>query len=112
MTYYSCPICGYAEMPDPPGNHNICPCCGTEFGYQDSARSHQGIRHAWLLAGARWFSEVTEQPPNWNPYTQLALASLESESPELAEVGYQIIEHPQTEFRPDRIIRPVEAFAA
>jgi hypothetical protein len=41
-TFFSCPICGYDRLDEPPYDENgnssfdICPCCGIEFGYEDS----------------------------------------------------------------------------
>ncbi|WP_211251110.1 hypothetical protein [Stenoxybacter acetivorans] len=49
----------------------ICPCCGVEYGYEDS--SSQGIktyRKTWLEQGANWLN-ITEKPKNWNSDIQL-----------------------------------------
>ena len=66
----TCPVCGF-QMEDPPADHNICPSCGTEFGYHTAGRSHDDLRTVWLRSGARWWSPVDRQPANWNPYMQL-----------------------------------------
>lgn len=65
-----CPVCGYL-MEDPPKDYNICPSCGTEFGYHDLNSSIAELRAAWLRTGPRWWSRVDAQPYNWDPYLQL-----------------------------------------
>lgn len=65
-----CPVCGY-EMRDPPTDYNICPCCGTEFGYDDAYLTHDDLRVEWLRAGAPWWSPVDPKPENWDPFRQL-----------------------------------------
>ena len=72
---YPCPVCGYG-MEEPPANHNICPCCGTEFGYHDSGRTFDELRSVWIERGARWWSPADSQPYGWNPLTQLLQAGL------------------------------------
>lgn len=74
---YTCPVCAFGGMEDPPKDYTICPCCGTEFGYDDHTRSHLELRNAWLAKGGRWFSGVTEPPSDWNPYAQLVAAGYE-----------------------------------
>ena len=39
---HTCPVCGYAGLDDPPWqggapSDEICPSCGTHFGYDDAA---------------------------------------------------------------------------
>ena len=41
---YRCPVCFFDEMPDPPRDYNICPCCGTEFGNDDVEYSYAELR--------------------------------------------------------------------
>jgi hypothetical protein len=72
---YLCPVCGY-EMDDPPQDYNICPSCGTEFGYHDSGRTYEELRRIWLNSGAPWWSPVDKKPLGWNPYKQLFEAGL------------------------------------
>jgi hypothetical protein len=57
-------------MPDPPEDYNICPCCGTEFGYDDESKSFAQLRHEWIVGGMRWF--FRQPPPFWDPQLQLA----------------------------------------
>ena len=68
---YLCPVCGYG-MHEPPANYNICPCCGTEFGIHDVNASIQELRAVWAHRGCKWWSHSEPEPPNWNPYQQLA----------------------------------------
>lgn len=65
-----CPVCGYL-MEDPPKNYNICPSCGTEFGYHDVNSSIAELRAAWLRTGPHWWSPADPEPYNWDPYLQL-----------------------------------------
>jgi hypothetical protein len=68
---YTCPVCGYGDLTDPPMDYEICPCCGTEFGYDDVTVTHEELRQRWLIAGAPWFDHTAPPPPNWNPNVQL-----------------------------------------
>ena len=69
-----CPVCAYPEMPYPPRDYNICPCCGTEFGNDDAIVSVDNLRAQWLENGARWF--YGNPPLGWNPYLQLMVGRL------------------------------------
>ena len=71
---YQCPVCGFDQMPFPAGDHNICSCCGTEFGYHDRVKSHSDLRQVWITRGAPWFSSALPAPGNWNPYVQMSNA--------------------------------------
>ena len=53
---YRCLVCGYDEMPHPPRDYSICPCCGVEYGLDDAFESYEAIRREWLLSGCGWFS--------------------------------------------------------
>ena len=71
---FTCPVCFYGKMPDPPADYNICPCCGTEFENDDDTRSFEQLRSYWISSGAKWFFR---QPPlMWNPWQQLADAGV------------------------------------
>lgn len=87
MTYdrWLCPVCGYPELAEPPwtneeGSDEICPSCGTHFGYHDAAGgdaarrevAYRQRRDAWKAGGCRWFSPATPAPQGWNPKAQLA----------------------------------------
>jgi hypothetical protein len=78
---FKCPVCGYNSLRKPPENHEICPSCGTQFGYTDEtpeplALAHTRLRRNWISNGARWHSRVVPQPPFWDPWTQLISAHL------------------------------------
>ncbi len=68
---YSCPVCGFNGMAKPPADYYICPCCGTEFGYDDIAHSWSELRDRWLKKGGLWFSRHVSSPAGWNPALQL-----------------------------------------
>lgn len=69
---YHCPVCGFSELSDPPTDFNICPSCGTEFGYDDFAIDHQALRNRWIVNGAQWFAvDEWPEPHGWNPFVQL-----------------------------------------
>jgi len=70
-----CPVCGY-HMKEPPRDFNICPSCGTEFGYDDISMTHEELRRLWLDEGAQWWSEAQKKPAGWDPYNQLISAGL------------------------------------
>jgi hypothetical protein len=67
-----CPVCGYNGLIDPPANFTICPSCGTEFEYDDAFSTHAELRASWLRGGAKWWSPVDPEPPDWDPYLQVS----------------------------------------
>lgn len=77
-----CPVCGWDELEEPPYNSygnasfEICPCCGTEFGYSDATTSHDELRRRWLDSGAVWQAPSRTPPPGWNAVAQLSRAGL------------------------------------
>lgn len=71
-TLYTCPVCAYPEMTDPVHEGNICPCCGTEFGYDDDLGvTYQQLRLFWIEQGTPWFSRAVPPPVCWDPVIQL-----------------------------------------
>ncbi len=68
---YLCPVCFYPNLSSPPADEDICPCCGTEFGYDDYATSHHELRRRWIQNGAPWFSQTTARPEHWSPLMQV-----------------------------------------
>ena len=70
MANYTCPVCGYDELEDPPSNWNICDSCGTEFGYHDARISHEELRRRWVANGARWHSPDFPPPIHWSAIEQ------------------------------------------
>jgi hypothetical protein len=79
---YLCPVCGYPGLSDPPvdefgcATFEICPCCGTEFGYHDARRSHSELRSQWIENGRQWIHKSLGPPLNWDPQAQLKKAGL------------------------------------
>jgi hypothetical protein len=73
---FQCPVCAYGELREPAVDLNICPCCGTQFGYDDVTLSYDALRREWLGAGAQWFSNTTPPPPHWNGYRQILNSGL------------------------------------
>jgi len=74
---YFCSVCGYDALTKAPVDYNICPCCGTEFGYDDVAHSWDDLRTLWLSKGAHWFSKHTPPPPAWNVLNQIGLLNVQ-----------------------------------
>jgi hypothetical protein len=68
---FVCPVCAYPRLPYPPLDFLICPSCGTEFGYHDSAKTYPELRASWIAHGMRWHSRAVPQPRNWNPVEYL-----------------------------------------
>lgn len=85
---YTCPVCGYPSMTEPPTDYYICPSCGTEFGNDDTVFTYDELRTVWLEKGPVWFSRATEPPPDWNPYAQLFRAGLGYEQVGAVSLGY------------------------
>jgi hypothetical protein len=73
MRYSKCPVCGFGE---PFSDWEICPSCGTEFGYDDCTVSHEQLRKRWMEAGANWWSSAIQSPVGWNPIAQLIAAEI------------------------------------
>jgi hypothetical protein len=68
---YTCPVCGYSRLEEPPKNFSICPSCGTEFEYDDAFLSHAQLRAMWLQRGPTWWSTVDPCPDDWDPLLQV-----------------------------------------
>ena len=73
-----CRICGlfypdffpWGEAGKDP-SHDICDCCGIEFGYEDSTVDSCRVnRKAWIEKGADWFNPEY-RPKTWDLKTQL-----------------------------------------
>jgi hypothetical protein len=73
----ACRVCGQIQG-DPPwgengkcSSHNICECCGVEFGYEDcTVKSTKIFREIWLSNGAKWWLPK-EKPANWSLEEQI-----------------------------------------
>lgn len=87
-----CPVCGYPGLAGPPWTGNspsdeICPSCGTQFGYDDAAggdlarrrQRHRELREAWIATGPRWYSRARQPPSGWDPGAQLQAVVNEDE---------------------------------
>lgn len=76
--FFLCKVCGYDNSPFMPWgedgkipSYSICPCCGVEFGYEDTTiKSIENYRKKWILNGAPWF-KGEDRPPNWSVENQL-----------------------------------------
>lgn len=77
MASKNCRVCGYELDFFPWGednkipSHEICDCCGTEFGYEDS--TIVGIRkkrNEFISSGLNWFDKKYK-PDNWSFDEQL-----------------------------------------
>jgi hypothetical protein len=70
---FTCPVCGWDRIEEDPMGRTfeICPCCGTEYGYQDAGRTHAELRQDWIEDGMAWWSCVRAAPDGWNPQEQL-----------------------------------------
>jgi hypothetical protein len=84
---YTCPVCGYDRLDDPPADYNICECCGTEFGYHDSTFAHAELRDRWVRNGARWHSRAFPPPSGWSAHEQLVRAGHLPEAARLEPAG-------------------------
>jgi len=78
---YTCPVCGYPNLPGPPRDYEICPSCGTEFEYHDARRSHIELRQLWAGRDAPWHSIVVAPPVGWNPWMQMIRAGYGGDVP-------------------------------
>jgi len=84
---HTCPVCGYDQLEYAPADFNICPSCGTEFGYHDANFTHAQIRQRWLAAGAQWWDRDTPPPPNWSPMAQLRNIGYELTAADVQAIG-------------------------
>jgi DNA repair exonuclease SbcCD ATPase subunit len=61
----TCPVCSYPGLPDEI-EHEICPVCGTHFGYEDFGTSPQELRRRWIEKGAPVFAErIARRERDW-----------------------------------------------
>ncbi len=88
MIHYTCPVCAYGQMPYSADEGTICPCCGTEFGYDDTMGvTFRNLRDRWVASHTPWFSPLDTPPPMWNGVRQLILADYEFTWPEWLNVS-------------------------
>ena len=79
---YKCPVCGYDKFSALVGLGDICPSCGTEFGFSDDEVSYDHLRHHWLMEGGKWWSRRVSKPAGWLVGQQLSKISY---TPTIAE---------------------------
>lgn len=72
----ACRVCGleqnfpWGESGQDP-THDICECCGVEFGYEDfTLKAVRNYRKSWIESGGKWWNEKFK-PKNWNLEKQL-----------------------------------------
>jgi len=71
-----CVVCGNTHLEYPLEYGEICPCCGTEFGFNDQLKTHEQLRYEWIFKNrAAWWSLSTPPPVGWTPFTQLVTAN-------------------------------------
>lgn len=76
---YTCPVCGYPRLTEPPrgtnggGSYEICPCCGFQFGYDDddAGITFSEWRARWIENNMAWWSGSQARPDGWDPAQQL-----------------------------------------
>jgi hypothetical protein len=68
-----CPVCGY-PLGGGIEEFDICPSCGTQFGYSDAVRPHADLRARWVARGAPWIGPPAFRPPGWSAVGQLVAA--------------------------------------
>lgn len=73
IAMYTCRVCFFEGMTEPPQDCNICECCGTEFGNDDEDLTYEELRARWIASGAKWF--FGEPPIGWNPRVQARVFS-------------------------------------
>lgn len=73
MKRYTCHVCGFEGLDEEPylesgtiPSHNICDCCGCQFGYDDN----EEYRKSWVQSGGKWFCP-DRKPNDWNLKEQL-----------------------------------------
>ncbi len=89
-----CPVCAYKNLPYPPRDYNICPCCSTEFGNDDAVYSHRQLLGMWIAGGANWF--FGRAPEHWNPWLQLIEGGLGMYVPRV-----------EIRFRAEAVVEPI-----
>jgi hypothetical protein len=75
-----CPVCGFPDLPEAAyqvdlPSFEICVCCGTQFGYDDSTLSFGELRKKWIEGGCNWWGNLEQRPELWNPERQLRSVS-------------------------------------
>lgn len=84
MKLYSCPVCGWQGLREPPydstgyPSYEICRCCGFEYGFDDGANgdTFSSYHDKWIERGMPWRNPEV-RPPNWDAAAQLSRARSE-----------------------------------
>lgn len=72
--FYICLVCGWRglenELIEPFQSHEICSCCGTQYGLDVIyIKDVWSVRKEWLNEGAQWFDDedytFPAKPKNW-----------------------------------------------
>lgn len=84
---YTCPVCGYNKLEEPPQDWSICPCCRTQFDFTGNPAWYAELRAGWIANGAKWGSNYTPAPPNWNPVEQLHNIGYEATAQDRANIA-------------------------
>lgn len=93
-----CPVCGcdlgFEPWKHDRPSHEICPSCGTHFGYHDDPMAggiqgtrqqiYEKLRKKWIKGGMKWWCKDIDctgprniQPSNWEPAEQLKRIGVE-----------------------------------
>jgi hypothetical protein len=100
---YLCRVCGLSQYPDQPWDdtgelpsHNICDCCGIEFGYEDNRASTEHlarIRQHWIeVENCQWFTPKSK-PLNWDMPAQIRGIAAEFAGPDDEKLIEYFLEH-------------------
>lgn len=73
----TCPVFYFKHLEGEPSNHNICPCCKTQFGYSDCTATHEELRQEWVAAGS----------PFWDTESPYYIKETQTKMKELEELG-------------------------
>jgi hypothetical protein len=106
---YTCPVCAFGNLPYPPKDYHICPCCSTEFGNDDAEFTYAQLREMWIAGMARWF--FGNRPQYWNPWMQLIQGGHTEAVPKFALAATASANN-TTSFRIDRLREPFILSAA
>jgi hypothetical protein len=73
MSQYICPVCGFKGLEEPAydkhgyGSHEICSCCGFEYGVTDDDLKYtfETYRQKWINEGCP-FHWKADEPMDWS----------------------------------------------
>ena len=68
FSMYKCPVCSYPYLEEDPAGltYEICPSCGTEFGY-DEPDDYPELTQKWIDNGGKFWSDFYNQA-TWRPH--------------------------------------------